>query len=1336
MNYMTIVLSRMLSQARVLLWMLIGLCIQSVGMYSSYAQQTFVVTNGTDGPNPGPEGSLRRAVYEANFWPGQDNIIINCSDILLTSGSLIVTEGVSVSSGELPSEHLFNYWALYADDPLSDTIWTIQAGNMVEIMGLNMFDAKIGLYIEGNGNFITYNKISNCRTGIYIKGQNNSIINNAFGFAKPYPHSSYAAIEPNGTAVADYSSGFNSMFGNYFAASSETEIYIGATAREDGVYGNYFGFNNPSIQSDTVFSYKALTIYGQATNIGGKRDGSYINPNVFASYMSYGEVYSDSNVIMGNMFGLQHDGQTPAPFLAAGLTIYGDDNLIGHHTRPGRNVFGSGENASALLLIQAHRNTIIGNYFGTDSTGLSAGLLNRGIQLVSGSSENIIGGATVGERNIFSTTQVDIYVQDGTANHILGNYFGLNADGSATLVRGGIGVDNASPGLIVGDGSDDGRNYFVNKSTAINTYTSSRATEVQNNVFGLMPDGVTVEPNNTALVLSGNASVIDDNIFAGTNAGRAIQVFADSCFLSGNIIGVDVLGNGPKGFNIALEINGENNRIGSRTSGEGNSISWSTQLISIGSGANQNHIEGNAIGLGIENQIRGGGHGISVNQARGNTIAYNKIGSIVNAINLSNTYNTHIHHNAIGVADSLGSIQRGNSGVGISITSNTSGTLIEHNTIAYNNISGISIVDAESDSNRWYWNRIYENKSGITRPSNSKNSVTPPHIMGGIANVGVWGKAQPGSRVELFLDEPGKIQASDIIGGTYADAQGTWAISVPGLSEGQTLAATQDSAFNSSLWSTRYIPSSAGNILERDHGYRAVISLGSIKAFDSISVPLRFYADDGSVISQIAMHSGDEFSWDGKNADTLDHSYPDTLIGWVKFKPESEGVFSDTLRVVYDSRVFALTLEGVATEPSVLTSEELQYSFPNTRVTYVSNRQVELYAPKAPLNVTAIRLARAGTSGYSFDGSSLPYSIDSDTLRVGVHFTPSAIGVSLDTLIFSHDGYQRELRIPLQGLGLENQAPVVHTGLLRSTVLKDRIEFYAVSDEPLSSVSLKINNTTVPLQIVPAHTRMYRAEYEITADGELAFEVTANDTILNQAIALKTYVIADLGSGSTSVLRSGQAEMRILKSSARAEGYLILSEISSDNDLTNNGSNILQTCEILSTASQSWSSELSFNIAPAHRSDWNLTIPGFSTKHLKITRLDATGGWERRMIAHADENRVYTSINESGRYALVYDPSFSEIPKSLDLAQNYPNPFNPSTSIRFGLANDGYVRIAVYNVLGQKIRNLISEQRTAGYHNVMWDGKNQKGSAVPSGIYIYRLETVDGILSKKMVLLK
>ncbi|HNC48511.1 MAG TPA: FlgD immunoglobulin-like domain containing protein, partial [bacterium] len=68
--------------------------------------------------------------------------------------------------------------------------------------------------------------------------------------------------------------------------------------------------------------------------------------------------------------------------------------------------------------------------------------------------------------------------------------------------------------------------------------------------------------------------------------------------------------------------------------------------------------------------------------------------------------------------------------------------------------------------------------------------------------------------------------------------------------------------------------------------------------------------------------------------------------------------------------------------------------------------------------------------------------------------------------------------------------------------------------------------------------------------------------------------------------------------------------------------------------------------------------------------------------------------------------------------------------------NDGYVRIAVYNVLGQKIRNLISEQRTAGYHNVMWDGKNQKGSAVPSGIYIYRLETVDGILSKKMVLLK
>ncbi|HNC48935.1 MAG TPA: hypothetical protein PLH27_08115, partial [bacterium] len=135
MNYMTVVMSRTLCQARVFLWMFIVLCIQSVGMYSSYAQQSFLVTNGTDGPNPGPEGSLRRAVYEANTWPGQDIIIINCSDILLTSGSLIVTEGVRVSSGELPSEHLFNNWGLHADDPLNDTLWTIQAGQMVEIIG-------------------------------------------------------------------------------------------------------------------------------------------------------------------------------------------------------------------------------------------------------------------------------------------------------------------------------------------------------------------------------------------------------------------------------------------------------------------------------------------------------------------------------------------------------------------------------------------------------------------------------------------------------------------------------------------------------------------------------------------------------------------------------------------------------------------------------------------------------------------------------------------------------------------------------------------------------------------------------------------------------------------------------------------------------------------------------------------------------------------------------------------------------------------------------------------------------------------------------------------------
>jgi len=96
----------------------------------------------------------------------------------------------------------------------------------------------------------------------------------------------------------------------------------------------------------------------------------------------------------------------------------------------------------------------------------------------------------------------------------------------------------------------------------------------------------------------------------------------------------------------------------------------------------------------------------------------------------------------------------------------------------------------------------------------------------------------------------------------------------------------------------------------------------------------------------------------------------------------------------------------------------------------------------------------------------------------------------------------------------------------------------------------------------------------------------------------------------------------------------------------------------------------------------------------------------------------------------------AELPKRFELLPNYPNPFNPTTTIRYTLNNTQRVTLAIYNLQGQKVRTLINHTQQAGEQQAVWDGFNDSGEAVGSGVYFYRL-TADGFSeSRKMVLLR
>ena len=101
--------------------------------------------------------------------------------------------------------------------------------------------------------------------------------------------------------------------------------------------------------------------------------------------------------------------------------------------------------------------------------------------------------------------------------------------------------------------------------------------------------------------------------------------------------------------------------------------------------------------------------------------------------------------------------------------------------------------------------------------------------------------------------------------------------------------------------------------------------------------------------------------------------------------------------------------------------------------------------------------------------------------------------------------------------------------------------------------------------------------------------------------------------------------------------------------------------------------------------------------------------------------------------SLAHGPA---VPIVYALNQNYPNPFNPTTEIMYAIPEAGHVKVAVFNILGQNVRDLVNEEKAVGSYSVIWDGKDTNGEAVASGVYFYRIRANEFSETRKMLLLK
>ena len=140
-----------------------------------------------------------------------------------------------------------------------------------------------------------------------------------------------------------------------------------------------------------------------------------------------------------------------------------------------------------------------------------------------------------------------------------------------------------------------------------------------------------------------------------------------------------------------------------------------------------------------------------------------------------------------------------------------------------------------------------------------------------------------------------------------------------------------------------------------------------------------------------------------------------------------------------------------------------------------------------------------------------------------------------------------------------------------------------------------------------------------------------------------------------------------------------------------------------------------------------LSVTARNTQGHRLRLRDELGSL-RTML---EEGKAITLLKPPGRLLLEEGKNAVDAPATFELSQNYPNPFNPTTVIKFGLPRDSKVQLSVYNILGQKVADLLNETREAGYHSVEFNA-----TRLASGSYFYRIETGSYTAVKKMLILR
>ncbi|MCK4643954.1 hypothetical protein KAU32_10030 [bacterium] len=654
-----------------------------------FSATVFAATITVANVNDTGAGSLRQAITDANSNTGADTIIFSIS-------------GTIQPASVLPT----------LNDTTGGTIIFAGLAHDVEIDGSNTLNVS-GLTISSANNVVSGLVINNFTGALGFR--TSSII--------------ITGVSATGNIIAN----------NYMGTDATGTVDLGNAYA--GIYLTDHASGN--------------TIGGSIAGMGNLISGSYIANIIMRQ--------CDGNYILGNKIGTDVNGTSALGADYSGINIsYSNYNIIGGTTAAERNLV-SGNGEHGIFVDACTGTQILGNYFGTDISGTSAlGNTQCGVYITNTSTYNIVGSTIAGGGNVLSGNQYGVLINGNPGvenNTVIGNFIGTDATGLADLgnsacgvyIAGGAqlntigGTDTAARNIISGNNQSGVHIYGsgTDNNHILGNYIGTDATGTL--ALGNLGSGIRInigEYNIIGSTVPGGRNIISGN----DNSGILISSNGtDNNVVLGNYIGTDVSGTldlGNSDYGVAIYNGAKSNMIGGAAAGAGNIISGNDQLgVYIrdnGTDNNQvlgNHIGTNAAGDAALGNTQSGVHIMS--GAQSNIIGGTAAGArnIISGNNASGVYlgssgtdNNQVLGNYIGT-NAAGDAALGNTQAGVFILSgaqsNTIGGIIAgaRNIISGNKEYGIYIRDSGTDNNVVLGNYIGTDINGTVDLGNAMTGV-------------------------------------------------------------------------------------------------------------------------------------------------------------------------------------------------------------------------------------------------------------------------------------------------------------------------------------------------------------------------------------------------------------------------------------------------------------------------------------------------------------------------------------------------------------------------------------------------------------------------------------